>query len=97
MTKKGETILSISAFIIMWIIAVIVCLNIPTHPFENKDKYEVIELSVSGGESAWDIYKETCPNSNWNEWCSYVKKINNISSLEIIHPGDVLSVPMPIE
>lgn len=97
MSEKETGIVGIIAFIVVLIIAFVLCINMPTNSFENTEKYKTTRHCVYKGESAWDIYKETCPNTNWNEWCSYVSKINDKINLETIYPGDILLIPIPIE
>lgn len=84
------------SFIVTCILITIICIGIPTSNFEDANKYKTKSYYVCGGDSAWSIYKETCPNANWNEWCSYVRKVNNKTSLENLYPGDYLIVPIPI-
>lgn len=60
----------------------------------DEDAYPLERYYVHEGDSAWEIYKETCPEANWTLWSEYVAEINDDIKIGELKIGDVIYIPV---
>ena len=65
--------------------------------YTSKDKpLEVIEYTVSKGETLWDLYEQYDNGWSWDKWLWEVKRLNGKTDGGVV-PGEVVKIYVEVE